>query len=155
MLWLCNGSQYAYASSSYIFDKGLNLHQALNMSGFWIWHDYEYARVTYGSNMISHLQIIPYIKLRLDWNLCPTKIESCGQVNKTKLNVSGRVSLKKCHRPRGKHGKYCTLRRGEMLASKENLIFSFMIWSCRLIILVVDNLYIANKGKGSGSITIS
>lgn len=130
--------------------SGFKYVRILNMA-----HDYEYARVTYGSNMISHLQIIPYIKLRLDWNLCPTKIESCGQVNKTKLNVSGRVSLKKCHRPRGKHGKYCTLRRGELLASKENLIFSFMIWSCRLIILVVDNLYIANKGKGSGSITIS
>ena len=37
------------ASSSQIFDRVLNMPQALNMSGFWICHESIYATVTYDS----------------------------------------------------------------------------------------------------------
>ena len=35
--WLCQGFQFA--SSSYIFDRVLNMPQVLDMAGFWICHD--------------------------------------------------------------------------------------------------------------------
>ena len=37
LLWQCEGSQYA--SSSYIFDRVLNMPQILDMPGFWICRD--------------------------------------------------------------------------------------------------------------------
>ena len=66
-LYLCNGFQYVYASLFWIFDRVLNMPQALNIQGFWIYCNTEYKTVTYGSeypwiclNHHEHLNMSEY-----------------------------------------------------------------------------------------------